>query len=153
MFRDLYYKKTTIDDIERKQDEFDGVIGALKSYAPRDNKYVQAKSKLLNNVENLYNRREKIIEGFKNGVFPFYYDKEYERQVKIQKEAEEMEKEAKREARRKKREEPGKQDRRPFHRNEYIEWLINNKEAHINNEMFKKHFKVQTPSLMYRVLR
>ena len=118
MFRDLYYKKTTIDDIERKQDEFDGVIGALKSYAPRDNKYVQAKSKLLNNVENLYNRREKIIEGFKNGVFPFYYDKEYERQVKIQKEAEEMEKEAKREARRKKREEPGKQDRRPFHRNE-----------------------------------
>ena len=103
MLRDLYDKETTIDDIERKQDKFDGVIGALKGYASRDNKYVQAKIKLLNNVENLCSRREKIIEGFKNGVFPFYYDKEYESQVKIQKEAEEMEKEAKREASRKKK--------------------------------------------------
>ena len=31
LFRDLYYKQTTIDDIERKQDEITGVMGALKS--------------------------------------------------------------------------------------------------------------------------
>ena len=30
LFRDLYYKETTIDEAERKQDEIDGVIGALK---------------------------------------------------------------------------------------------------------------------------
>ena len=42
LFRDLYYKKTTIDYAERKQDEITGVMGALKAYAPRDNKYVEA---------------------------------------------------------------------------------------------------------------
>ena len=44
-------------------------MGALKAYAPRDNKYVEAKNKLVNNVENFYKGREKITEGFKNGVF------------------------------------------------------------------------------------
>ena len=48
-------------------------MGALKAYAPRDNNYVEAKNKLVNNVENFYKGREKIIEGFKNGVFPVYY--------------------------------------------------------------------------------
>ena len=48
-------------------------MGALKAYAPRDNKYVEAKNNLVNNVENFYKEREKIIEGFKNGVFTVYY--------------------------------------------------------------------------------
>ena len=78
LFRDLYYKKTTIDDIEEKQDEFSAVISVLKNYVPRDNKYVEAKNKLLNDVENFYKGREKIIEGFKNEIFPFYYDEIYE---------------------------------------------------------------------------
>ena len=51
-----------------------GVMGALKAYAPRDNKYVEAKNKLVNNVENFYKGREKITEGFKNRVFPLYYN-------------------------------------------------------------------------------
>ena len=44
LFRDLYYKQTTIDDVEGKQDEIAGVMGALKGYAPKDNKYVEAKN-------------------------------------------------------------------------------------------------------------
>ena len=44
-------------------------MGALKAFAPRDNKYVEAKNNLLNNVENFYKGREKIIKGFKNRVF------------------------------------------------------------------------------------
>ena len=71
LFRELYYKKTTIDYVERKQDEITGVMGALKGYAPRDNKYVEAKNKLLNNAKKIYEGREKIIEGFKNETFPF----------------------------------------------------------------------------------
>ena len=67
-------KKTAIDYVERKQDEITGVIFALKVYAPRDNKYVETKNKLVNNVKNVYKGREKIIEGYKNGVFPVYYD-------------------------------------------------------------------------------
>ena len=89
MFRDLYYKKTTIDEAKIIQEEFNVEINALKNYAPRDNKYVEAKNKLLNNVENFYKGREKIIEGFKNGVFPFCYNEAYEYQMKTQREIEE----------------------------------------------------------------
>ena len=66
-------KKTTINYVERKKDEITGVMGALKAYAPRDNKYVEAKNKFVNNVEKFFKGREKIIEGSKNGVFPVYY--------------------------------------------------------------------------------
>ena len=45
LFRDLYYRNMTIHEAERKQYKFDGIN----------------------------NRREKIIEGFKNGIFPLNY--------------------------------------------------------------------------------
>ena len=73
LFSDLYYKQITIDYAERKQDEITGVMRALKRYAPKDNEYVEANNKHVNNVENFYKGREKIIERFKNGVFPVYY--------------------------------------------------------------------------------
>ena len=59
--------------------------------ASRDNKYIQAKNNLVNNVENFYKGREKIIEGFKNEAFPFYYDERHEHQMKAQREIEEEE--------------------------------------------------------------
>ena len=34
-----------------------------------------------------------MIEGFKNGVFPFYYDRDYEEQMKFEKEEEKKKKE------------------------------------------------------------
>ena len=52
------------------------VMGALKAYAPRNNRYVEAKNKLVNNVENFYIGREKIIKGFENKIFPLLYDEE-----------------------------------------------------------------------------
>ena len=45
-----------------------------------------------------------------------------------------------------------KQDKKPFDPNEVIEWMINRERAPINNELFKKHFKVQKPIVMYKVL-
>ena len=33
-----------------------------------------------------------------------------------------------------------------------IEWMINKEDSHVNNELFKKHFKIETTSLMYKVL-
>ena len=36
---------------------------------------------------------------------------------------------------------------------EYIEWMINKEDAHVNDELFQKYFKLQKPSLMYKVLR
>ena len=90
LFRDLYYRKTTIDEAKRIQEEFDVIINALKNYAPRDNEYVEAKNKLLNNAKNFYEGREKIIEGFKNEIFPLYHNELYEYQMKEEKEEEEI---------------------------------------------------------------
>ena len=63
---------------------------------------MKQKNKLVNNVEIFYKRRQKIIEGFKNGVFPFYYNEAYEYQMKAQREIEEEEIEEKRRRREKK---------------------------------------------------
>ena len=62
-------------------------MGALKRYAPRDNKYVKAKYKLVNNVENFYKGREKNIEGFKN--VPVYYGNREDEEDKPEEESEE----------------------------------------------------------------
>ena len=76
LFRDLYYRNMTIDEVERKQNEFDGVFGALSKYSTKKKVYIEAKNKLLNNARNFYKGREKIIEGFQNGIFLFHHDDE-----------------------------------------------------------------------------
>ena len=63
-------------------------MNSSKNYIPRNNKYTEAKNKLLNYVKNFYEGRKKIIEGFKNEIFPVYYDKEYEYQKKLKSEEE-----------------------------------------------------------------
>ena len=78
-------------------------MGALKVYAPRDNKYVEPKNKLVNNVKNFYKGKEKIIEGFKNGVFLLYYDERHEHEMKAGKEIEVEEMKKKRRRRKEKK--------------------------------------------------
>ena len=63
-------------------------MAALKVYAPGDNKYVEAKNRLVNNAKNFYKGREKIIEGFKNGVFPVYYDEREEFRKEVEEDEE-----------------------------------------------------------------
>ena len=92
LFRDLYYRNITIDEAESKQDEFNAVLYVLKKYSLKHDKYVILKNNLLDNASKFYEGREKIIEGFKNGVFSFYYDKDYEEQMKFEEEEEEEEK-------------------------------------------------------------
>ena len=64
------------------------MLTGVKAYAPRDNKYVEAKNKLVNNVKNFYKGRQKIIEGFKNGVFPVYYDEREEFRKEVEEDEE-----------------------------------------------------------------
>ena len=73
LFRDLYYKKLTIDDAEAYQIQFDPVLYNLNKYSPKNPKYIEAKNNLLKNVEKFYEGRNKIIEGFKNNIFLVYY--------------------------------------------------------------------------------
>ena len=91
LFRDLYYRTITIDEAESKQDEFNTVLHLLKKYSPKHDKYVTLKNNLVDNASKFYKGREKIIEGFKNGVFPFYYDRDHEEQMKYEEEKEEDE--------------------------------------------------------------
>ena len=69
LFRDLYQRKMTIDEAESKQEEFDEILNVLNNYSARDQKYIEAKNKLLYNVKNFYEVRKKIIKGFKDGTF------------------------------------------------------------------------------------
>ena len=51
LFRDLYYRKMTIDEAELKQDEFNAVFDVLTNYSPINSKYFEAESKLLYNAK------------------------------------------------------------------------------------------------------
>ena len=131
LFRDLYYRNITIDEAESKQEEFNVVLHLLKRYSPKHDKYVTLKNNLVDNASKFYEGREKIIEGFKNEVFPLYYDKEYEEQMEFEKEEEEEEK--------------------IFNANEFNKW-VNKQETSMNKELFKNHFSFQTPSALLKEL-
>ena len=69
---------------------FDGVIGGLRIYSAKRKNYSEPKNKLINNAKKFYKGREKIIEGFKNGILPLNYDAE-EKQTRCEEEEEEEE--------------------------------------------------------------
>ena len=116
LFRDPYYKKITINDTEREQDEFNAVIGVLSDYIPQGDKYIEA---------NFYEGREKNIKGFKDEIFPFDYDEVFEEQVKYKEEEKNI------------RDKNGLIDYRRLNR------LFDAKIRDINDELVRKHFLVQ----------
>ena len=112
----------TIKDAEKKQKEFYSIVDALNNYFPKAQKYIEAKNTLLNNVKKFCKGREKIIEGFKEGIFLLKSDGEFEQQQTSKK--------------------PIKTDIDEFSK------YIAEEEAHINKELFIKHFYHQKPSDM-----
>ena len=44
---------------ERRQDEFDVVLNVLSRYSPRNEKYIKAKSELLDNAKKILQRERK----------------------------------------------------------------------------------------------
>ena len=50
----------SINEVERKQDEFNVVLNALSRYSSRDQKYIEAKNELLENVK-IFTRGEKKL--------------------------------------------------------------------------------------------
>ena len=95
------------------------MLHILKNYSPKHDKYVTLKNNLVDNASKFYEGREKIIEGFKNGVFPLYYNTDHEERIKYEKEEEEEE--------------------TIFNVNKFNEW-VNKQETSINTELFKKIF-------------
>ena len=86
MLRDLYYRKITIDEAEHIQDEFNAMSSILSDYTPRGQKYIEVKNKLLDNARNFYEGREKIIEGFKDRIFPLNHDDDFEEEERYKEE-------------------------------------------------------------------
>ena len=70
----------TIDDAETKHDEFNSMLAVLSNYFPKAQKYIEAKNNLLDNAKKLLWGDKKVIEGFKEGIFPLKYDDEFEKQ-------------------------------------------------------------------------
>ena len=61
------------------------MLHGLKKYIPKHDKYVTLKNNLVDNANNFYEGREKIIKGSKNRVFPLYYDKDHEEKMEFKK--------------------------------------------------------------------
>ena len=69
-FKAIYYRNISIKEAEAIQEEFDAIIGALKKYKLKKQKYKENKEKLLIYADNSYKGREMIIDAFKNEIFP-----------------------------------------------------------------------------------
>ena len=119
----------SIDNAEANQEEFNAIINALKRYSSKSDKYIEAKDKLLNNVERFYEGREKIIVGFKNKIFPFNYDEAFEEQVRYEKEEGKIWKE---------KEEKNIRNENGLINYKKLNELIDLRWRHINNELVKK---------------
>ena len=117
----------TINDAEIRQNKFNSIRDALNYYSPKDKKYIEARKSLINNAKSFYEGREKIIEGFREGIFPLKSDDNEFGQQQTSKKTTKADV------------------------NEFNEWIIK-KETGINRELFKKHFNFQTPSALLKDL-
>ena len=111
------------------------MLHVLKNYSPKHDKYVTLKNNLVDNVSKFYEGREKIIEGFKNRVFSFCYDRDHEQQMKYEKEKEKEQQE----------------EETKFNLNKFNEW-VNKQERSINTEFCKKLSGIQRHSDMLKYL-
>ena len=118
----------SINKAEQKQNEFDAVFGALSGQSPRDQKYIESKNKLLDNAKNFYKGRKKVIEGFKNKIFPIHYDDE--------------------DSRFDDNDENDIRDNNGLIDHEKLNRLINLKRRSINDSLFREYFKHQDPDSM-----
>ena len=115
----------TINDAEHVQDEFNSILGALSDYTPRNQKYTEAKNKLLDNSKKSYEEREKTIKGFKDRIFLLNHDDEFQEEDIYEEKIKNI------------RNENGLIDYNKFMR------LIYSKERDISDELVRKHFLVQ----------
>ena len=113
--------------LNKDEDKKEGILKKLKNI-PKHDKYVTLKNNLVDNANNFYEGREKIIKGSKNRVFPLYYDKDHEEKMEFKKEQKEESEELK------------------FFK--YIE----NKSKGISYDLFRKYFNFETPTQLTKKL-
>ena len=128
LFKDLYSKKMIID----RADEFNSILPVLNNYAPKNKKYIEVKNSLLNNARNFYEWREKIIKGFKDGIFPLNHAVAFEEEQQTSK-----------------RKSPNKPTKTDF---DELNKQIIKEETEINEELFKNYLSFQKPTEMLKTI-
>ena len=61
LFKDIYYKKLSIEKAEGIQEECNVVLGTLKKYIPKDSEYKKEKINILDNAKRFYDGREILL--------------------------------------------------------------------------------------------
>ena len=112
-----------INDAEIRQNKFNSKRDVLDNYSPKDKKYIEEKNSLINNAKSFYEGK-KIIEGFKEKIFPIKSDDETEQQQTSKK--------------------PTKDYMMALN-----EWIVE-EETNINSELFKKYCLFQTLSALLK---
>ena len=67
--KDLYSKKMSIDDAEKKQDEFNVKLNALNRYFPRNEKYMKQKISFQIMHKPFLRRGRKLLKSLKKEYF------------------------------------------------------------------------------------
>ena len=136
-------------------------FNSLNNLKTRTKDNEKRKKEALNNVGDIYNelydtykrKYNKKIDRLsaKNKIKLNYKQLRLSDEYLSSSEEEQEKQEEKQEEKLKEKQE--KQDRKIINTDEYNEWMTNKEDAHINNEIFEKYFKLQKPSLMFEVLR
>ena len=79
-------------------------------------------------------------------------DSRYSSDEKQEEQEKQEEKQEEKKRRKEKKEKQEEQDKEGFDLDYLIELIINREKLPINNELFKKHFKLEKPILMHKVL-
>ena len=58
-----------MEEAKRKQGKFYATIGALEIYTRKNDKYIEAKTKLLSNVKKFQEERKRLLKGLKTKYF------------------------------------------------------------------------------------
>ena len=68
LIKDILSKNMTIDRAEIKQNKYAEKLDGLRAYLARVSKYIGLKESVSKNVKKFYDRWEKIVHGFENGI-------------------------------------------------------------------------------------
>ena len=150
-------KKLPHDSMFNLMKEHHKKFNSLNNLKPRKIANKTKRLEVLIYVDYIYNELYKI---YKNK-----YNREIDRlnvenkkmldckQLKLDDHQYSSEEEQEKQEKQEKQEEQDKQDKKKtFNPEEVIEWMINREKLPINNELFKKHFKLERSTLMYKVL-
>ena len=135
-FNTLNNLKTQTKDNEKQKQEVLTNVGDIYNemydiYKCKYNKKIDrlsAKNKIKLNYKQL-----SLDEYLRHGEYLYLSEEEQEKQDRKQEKQEEKQNE-------------------PFDLDEFIEQIFKREKLPINNELFKKHFKLEKPILMYKVL-